>query len=318
MYSATVLNAILWNVISVVGVVVLNKHLSEKDGMKQVVFLSFLHFVFTTFEVRILLRLKFFEYKDAKMSKVLPVALGSLGSVAFMNLNLKSNSVGFYQLSKLFCIPVAICLERVIYGKQVLMAVQLTLVPVIFGVGVATVSDTSLNFVGTIYAFLAVVFTTCAQVFTSRFQKELQCNGLQLLYHTSPLISIGMLLLSLAMEGMPGRLFSEPTMGALLRIIISCVFALMVNVTNYVVLGETDALTYQIVGHCKTICIIVLGYLLFNHRASFKNIAGIAIALLGVVGYTEVNLSCPSYYPILLLHHKSGELVLHIIRAPAG
>ncbi len=303
MYTATILNAILWNIISVVGVVVLNKHLSEKDGMEQVVLLSFLHFLFTTAGVRILLKGKFFEYKDAKMSKVLPVALGSLGSVAFMNLNLKSNSVGFYQLSKLFCIPVAICLERVIYGKQVSKAVQLTLVPVIFGVGIATVSNTSLNFVGSIYAFLAVVCTTCAQVFTSHFQKELKCNGLQLLYHTSPLISFGMLVLSLAMEGMPFRNFNKPTMGALMRIIISCVFAFMVNVTNYVVLGKTDALTYQIVGHFKTICIIVLGYLLFNNRASLKNIAGITIALLGVVGYTEVNLSCPFF----LLFHPAAS-----------
>ncbi len=193
-------------------------------------------------------------------------------------------------------------MERFIYGKEVSKAVQLTLVPVIFGVGIATVSDTSLNFVGTIYAFLAVICTTCAQVFTSHFQKELQCNGLQLLYHTSPLITIGMLLLSLSMEGKPGRGF-ELTMDALVRIIISCIFALTVNVTNYVVLGKTDALTYQIVGHFKTICIIVLGYLLFNHRASFKNILGIGIALMGVVGYTEVSISCVllMYFIILLL-----------------
>jgi hypothetical protein len=36
---------------------------------------------------------------------------GSLGSVAFMNLNLAHNSVGFYQLSKLACIPVTLILE---------------------------------------------------------------------------------------------------------------------------------------------------------------------------------------------------------------
>eukprot|EP01084_Bolivina_argentea_P101223 181519_1 len=289
MYSKSTLNAIIWNIISVVGIVVLNKHLSQKEGVTQVVLLSSFHFLFTMVGVRILLGLNFFEYKAAQMSKVVPVALGSISSVAFMNLNLKSNSVGFYQLSKLFCIPFAILLERCIYGKKVSKEVQLTLVPVILGVGIATVSDTSLNFIGTVYALLAVVCTTCAQVFTSRFQKELKCNGLQLLYHTSPLISIGMLLLSLTMEGIPGISFTfQPTIGAMYIIIISCAFALMVNVTNYVVLGKTDALTYQIVGHFKTICIIVLGYLLFNHRASVKNIAGIAIALLGVVGYTEV------------------------------
>ncbi len=303
MYSTSVLSAIIWNVISVVGVVILNKHLSQNDGVTQVVFLSFLHFFFTMVGMRILLSLNFFEYKPAETSKLLPVAFGSIGSVAFMNLNLKSNSVGFYQLSKLFCIPVAILLERLTYGEKVPKKVQLTLVPVILGVGIATVSDTSLNFIGTIYAILAVLCTTCAQVFTSRFQKELNFDGLQLLYHTSPIISLGMLFFGLALEGIPGITFRfEPSTGTVYRIIITCVFALLVNVTNYVVLGKTDALTYQIVGHFKMICIIILGFLLFNQHASFKNILGIAIALVGVMLYSEVGFYlCHFHLPILLI-----------------
>jgi cytochrome c oxidase assembly protein Cox11 len=41
-----------------------------------------------------------FTYQAAPLSGILPVAAGSLLSVAFMNLNLSYNSVGFYQV---FC-----------------------------------------------------------------------------------------------------------------------------------------------------------------------------------------------------------------------
>lgn len=70
-----------------------------------------------------------------------PCVQGSLGSIAFMNLNLSYNSVGFYQLSKLACIPVTIVIERVYYGKTVSTPILLTLIPITVGVGFATVND---------------------------------------------------------------------------------------------------------------------------------------------------------------------------------
>jgi solute carrier family 35, member E3 len=98
---------------------------------------------------------------------------GSLGSVAFMNLNLAYNSVGFYQLSKLACIPVTLLLERVWYGRSAPRAVKLALLPILAGVGLATVTDVSVNAAGTVLAAVAVLCTVCSQIFTSRFQQEL-------------------------------------------------------------------------------------------------------------------------------------------------
>jgi hypothetical protein len=39
-----------------------------------------------------------------------------------------------------------------------------------------------------VFATLAVVATATSQIFTSTYQKSLDCNALQLLYHTSPII----------------------------------------------------------------------------------------------------------------------------------
>lgn len=68
--------------------------------------------------------------------------------------------------------------------------------PITFGVGYATVYDVNLNLVGFVFASCAVIFTALAQIFTNTYQKSLDCNALQLLYHTSPYISIGMLVMS--------------------------------------------------------------------------------------------------------------------------
>lgn len=177
-------------------------------------------------------------------------AQGSLGSVAFMNLNLAHNSVGFYQLSKLACIPVTIAIERAFYGKTVPGPILLTLVPITIGVGIATVNDVSVNFVGTLFAAFAVLFTSLAQIFTSSYQKQLECDALQLLYHSSPLIAGGMFLMIPAFDNVKYLVRTEFSIPLVNHVLVSCVLALGVNISNYLVLGKTSPLTYQVLGAC--------------------------------------------------------------------
>ena len=133
----TVIGGIIGNIVSVVGVVITNKYIVGVDGFNFMVLLSFFHFSFTALGTRILLHGRYFEYKDAAFSNVLPVSMGSLMSVAFMNLNLSHNSVGFYQLSKLICIPVTLAIQYFAYKQTVSRLIQFTLVPILFGVGFA-------------------------------------------------------------------------------------------------------------------------------------------------------------------------------------
>lgn len=188
--SFIVVAGIVTNILSVVGVVICNKYIIEEDNYNYSVFLSFLHFAFTTLGMRVLMSLGYFTYSPAPLSGVLPLAMGSLLSVAFMNLNLAYNSVGFYQLSKLACIPFTLFIQYTFYGQTVSRAVQLTLLPISFGVGYATVYDLNLNTVGFAFATCGVIATAMAQIFTNTYQKSLDCNALQLLYHTSPFIAL--------------------------------------------------------------------------------------------------------------------------------
>lgn len=219
-----------------------------------------------------------------------------------MNLNLSYNSVGFYQLSKLMCIPFTIAVQRVIFRQEASTAVKLSLIPILFGVGLATVHDLSLNLVGCFFAALAVIFTTFSQFFTQRYQAVLECNALQLLYLTSPLICVGMLLLAPFFDNLPefyaflrGKALTmadgseSPSSNAvvLMWVFMSCLLALGVNVSNYLVLGKTSPLTYQVLGHLKTVLILILGVVLFHSPVDVRQVGGVVSAIGGVVFYTE-------------------------------
>jgi len=276
------------NILSVVGVVICNKYITEVDGFHFVVFLSFLHFSFTSVFTRIMLAVNIFSYQAAPLDGILPVAAGSLLSVAFMNLNLQHNSVGFYQLSKLACIPFILFVQYVAYKQSVNRLVQISLIPIIFGVGYATVYDLSLNLVGLIFAVCAVVFTALSQIFTNTYQKSLDCNALQLLHLTSPYIALGMLIMCPFFDDLSKFADFVYTPQCVTRIVVSCVFALGVNISNYLVLGKTSPLTYQVLGHMKTVLILILGFTVFKKPIDIRNVIGITIAMVGVVSYTEI------------------------------
>ena len=148
--------------------------------------------------------------------------------------------------------------------------------------------DVDVNFVGLMFAMCAVAATGMAQIYTSSYQKSLGCDAMQLLFHTAPLISVGMLIMCPMFDNVKDLMAYQYSSGTVCRIVISCMFALGVNISNYMVLGKTSPLTYQVLGHMKTILILVLGVVLFNKAVEFQNVVGIVVAMAGVVAYTEI------------------------------
>ena len=47
-----------------------------------------------------------------------------------------------------------------------------------------------------VFAVVAVIATALAQIFTNTYQKSLNCDAMQLLYITAPMITVGMLAMS--------------------------------------------------------------------------------------------------------------------------
>jgi solute carrier family 35 protein E3 len=307
MSSTIVVIGVISNILSVVGVVICNKYIIENDGFNFSVFLSFLHFATTAIGMRVMLHTGQFQKNEAPLSGILPVAIGSLMSVAFMNLNLAYNSVGFYQLSKLACIPFTLLVQYTAYSQTVSTSVQLTLIPITFGVGYATVYDLNLNFWGFVFAALAVIATALAQIFTNTYQKSLDCNALQLLYHTSPYIALGMLIMCPMFDDVHALSHYTYTWPTVFRIVLSCFLALGVNISNYLVLGKTSPLTYQVLGHLKTVLILILGFTVFAKPVDSRNLIGILIAMIGVVSYTELRRRQSSPPPLPTSHQQPDK-----------
>ena len=61
-----------------------------------------------------------------------------------------------------------------------------------------------------------------------------------------------------------------------------------VNLFVCFLVGKTSAVTYQVVGHLKTVIILGGGYFFFDHETSGKVFLGGFVAMLGCIAYGVV------------------------------
>lgn len=45
-------------------------------------------------------------------------------------------------------------------------------------------------------------------------------------------------------------------------------------------------MSFQVLGHMKTVCVLILGWLLFDSELTLKNILGMSMAVVGMVVYS--------------------------------
>ena len=151
------------NVLSSVSLVLGNK-LVFSAGFKFPLSLSFCHFCFTVVFYRLLRCAGFYEANQTMPQiEKFKVALAGFASIGFMNLSLNSNSVGFYQITKLTIIPVVLAIN-LLYGVHTNGKIKLALLILLAGVGVATVTDVQLKLLGLCFGVAAVVTTAMFQI----------------------------------------------------------------------------------------------------------------------------------------------------------
>lgn len=69
-------------------------------------------------------------------------------------------------------------------------------------------------------------------------------------------------------------------------IILSCLIAVSVNFSTFLVIGKTSPVTYQVLGHLKTCLVLAFGYTLLHDPFTERNIIGITIAVFGMGLYS--------------------------------
>ncbi|CAI5514402.1 unnamed protein product [Closterium sp. Naga37s-1] len=210
-------------------------------------------------------------------------------SIVGMNLSLMSNSVGFYQISKLAIIPVTCLCETLLHAKAYSKEVKLSVLAVMLGVGVCTVTDISVNAFGLITASVAVVSTSLQQIFVGELQRKHNVGSFDLLRQTAPIQAVTLVVVGPFLDYLltSQNLLEFPvTSNAALFIFLSCAFAIGCNLSVYLCIGKFSATSFQVLGHMKTVVVLILGWTVFKDPFTLKNFSGMLMAIVGMLLYS--------------------------------
>jgi len=168
--------------------------------------------------------------------------------------------------------------------------IYLSLVPTVGGVMLASWTEAEYEVTGFWAALLASVITAAITV-VSGILLVVKLDSINLLHLMAPMAFI-MLLPVTILTGEGYRAIFEwyPKSSTLdiTVLVISGVIAFLLNITTFLVIGATSALSFNIAGNFKVILSIIFSVLIFHTSISFLNGLGITIALAGVAYYNYI------------------------------
>lgn len=278
------------NVVSSVGIIMANKQLMSSSGyaFSFATTLTGFHFVVTALVGFVSNAAGYSTSQHVPLWELLWFSIVANVSITGMNLSLMLNSVGFYQISKLSMIPVVCVMEWILHSKHYSSRVKMAVVGVVLGVGVCTVTDVKVNAKGFICACVAVFSTSLQQISIGSLQKKYSIGSFELLSKTAPIQALTLIFPGpfidyyLNDKWLLNYRFSS---GAIFFILLSCVLAVFCNISQYLCIGRFSAVSFQVLGHMKTVCVLMLGWVLFDSELTLKNIMGMALAIIGMVVY---------------------------------
>ncbi|CAN1288182.1 UDP-rhamnose/UDP-galactose transporter 5 [Linum perenne] len=311
----------LFNVVTSVLIILVNKALMATYGFSFATTLTGLHFSTTTVLTIVLRWMKYIQPSHLPVMELLKFVFFANFSIVGMNVSLMWNSVGFYQIAKLTMIPVACFLEVVLDSVRYSRDTKLSIGVVLLGVGVCTVTDVSVNTKGFLAAVVAVWSTALQQYYVHYLQRRYSLNSFNLLGHTAPAQAASLMvvgpfldywLTKKRVDSYPYSSISVITFMMLqtcicwstvlaetdllnpcdctnclqMFIVLSCTIAIGTNLSQFICIGRFTAVSFLVLGHMKTILVLILGFVFFEKDGlSFQVVVGMIIAVAGMIWY---------------------------------
>jgi len=109
-------------------------------------------------------------------------------------------------------------------------------------------------------------------------------------------------------RGMGPSLMSFHFTGEVMSLLLlSAIMAVGVNLSVFLLIGATDAVTSTVVGHLKTVAVLVGAFFLFGYPLSPVNLGGIALAIAGMAAYTFYRRAANAAAKARLLARKKAK-----------
>ena len=201
----------------------------------------------------------------------------------------------FHQILRSTCPVVAVLIYRVYYGRTYSLATYLSLIPLIFGVGLATYGDYYFTPLGFLLTALGVVLASLKTIASNRLMTgKLALPAMEILLRMSPLAAAQSLLYSVstgeAEQFLAFVKAGDLTPPQILALGGNGALAFLLSVASLHTNKLAGALTMTVCANLKQCMTVLLGIVLFRIRVGMLNGSGMLITLVGAAIYSKVEL----------------------------
>jgi len=163
---------------------------------------------------------------------------------------------------------------------------MLTIIPIIFGVGLSTATETEMNFFGLIGGFISTGLFVLSNVLTKTLLSDKRLKDLELALYCD-ITSLIMML--------PIWLYSEIFTIDLGVLSISVILIMLFNgfcsfvqtICSFLMMGSFSSLTYALLNISKRVVVIVGSVVYFGTSLSPMSMLGTTLALAGIFMYSR-------------------------------
>jgi len=216
-------------------------------------------------------------------SLLLPLAFGKFVSSVFSHISLWKVPVSYAHTVKASMPIFTVLITRFMLGERHSSSLYISLLPIVFGVAVATVTELSFDVIGLGSALIATAGFSLMNIFSKRAMKETGMHHLRLL-HKLGSISALMFLPIWSLVDLT-RFGHDLSMDVILLLVADGFLHWIQNILAFTLLKLVVPLTYAVANVTKRISVITVSLFMLKNPVTITNVGGMFLAIAGVFCY---------------------------------
>lgn len=279
-----------------VTVIIMNKWIFQKLDFKFPLSVSCIHFICSAIGAYIVikvLKLKPLITVDPedRWKRIFPMSFVFCINIVLGNVSLRYIPVSFMQTIKSFTPATTVVLQWLVWRKYFDWRIWASLIPIVGGILLTSVTEMSFNMFGFCAALLGCLATSTKTILAESLLHGYKFDSINTVYYMAPYATMILVLPAVLLEGngVLEWLNTHPyPWSALIIIFSSGVLAFCLNFSIFYVIHSTTAVTFNVAGNLKVAVAVLVSWLIFRNPISYLNAVGCAITLVGCTFYGYV------------------------------
>jgi len=223
---------------------------------------------------------------------IFPLAFAKFGSSVLSHVSIWKVPVSYAHTVKASMPLFTVAISRILFGERHSYAVYFSLLPIVMGVAVATVTEASFDVLGLGSALAATAGFSMMNIFSKKALKDTGMHHLKLLCTLGRIACLMFFPFWLIFDGkkVAENLTDENSVSSsiVFLLVVDGVTHWLQNILAFTILKLVAPLTYAVANVTKRISIISVSIVLIGNQVTASNVGGMLLAIAGVFHYNKV------------------------------